>query len=70
LEGVNSGMIDLIYCKNFVNATMYPHPAQHDCFLTPVTPLSTYEKVHMLLKVKKYLLSEPLKEKLARQTWR
>jgi hypothetical protein len=26
--GVNSSMIYLIYCKNFVNATMYPYPAQ------------------------------------------
>jgi hypothetical protein len=26
--GVNSSMIYLIHCKNFVNATMYPHPAQ------------------------------------------
>jgi hypothetical protein len=26
--GVNSSMIYLIHCKTFVNATMYPHPAQ------------------------------------------
>jgi hypothetical protein len=26
--GVNSSMTYLIYCKNFANATMYPHPAQ------------------------------------------
>jgi hypothetical protein len=25
MEGENSNMI---YCKNFVNATMYPHPTQ------------------------------------------
>jgi hypothetical protein len=24
--GVNLSMIYLIYCKNFGNATMYPHP--------------------------------------------
>jgi hypothetical protein len=28
VEGVNSSMIYLIYCRNFVNATMYPLPAQ------------------------------------------
>jgi hypothetical protein len=27
-EGMNSSMIYLIYCKNIVNATMYPYPAQ------------------------------------------
>jgi hypothetical protein len=26
--GVNSSMIYLICCKNFVNATKYPYPAQ------------------------------------------
>jgi hypothetical protein len=30
VEGVNSTMIYLIYCKNFVNATMYPHPTQEE----------------------------------------
>jgi hypothetical protein len=28
VEGENSSMIYLMHCKNFVNATMYPHPAQ------------------------------------------
>jgi hypothetical protein len=26
--GVNSSIIYLIHCKNFLNATMHPHPAQ------------------------------------------
>jgi hypothetical protein len=26
--GVNSSVIYLIYCENFCNATMYPHPTQ------------------------------------------
>jgi hypothetical protein len=26
--GVKTSMIYLIYCTTFVNATMYPHPAQ------------------------------------------
>jgi hypothetical protein len=28
VEGVNSSMIYLIYCRNFYKCTMYPHPAQ------------------------------------------
>jgi hypothetical protein len=28
MEWANSSMIYMIYCKNFVNITMDPHPAQ------------------------------------------
>jgi hypothetical protein len=28
VKGVNSRMIYLIHCKNFISATMYPYPAQ------------------------------------------
>jgi hypothetical protein len=30
VEGVNSSVIYLIHCKNFVNATVYPHPQQQN----------------------------------------